>query len=184
MQCRCFQTIHPGEFHVCPNLWGASSARHLKLNSDSVTLRTHIQLVWTIYRRNWDLSKKFPIIKWATVHSSLSCGRLTGAFTAWCSLPYVSAWLLTALSALLRPPSAPYSVAEQTRRIYCTTVFYSISLVCADVCMPSCLCAAGPGASAEELLQSCCAAGQRWFAENLQCNLMPLLTNDKHSVCR
>ncbi|CAB1457274.1 unnamed protein product, partial [Pleuronectes platessa] len=41
----------------------------------------------------------------------------------------------------------------------------------------------GPGASAEELLQSCCAAGQRWFAENLHCNLMPLLTNDKHSVC-
>ncbi|XP_034441793.1 fibulin-2 [Hippoglossus hippoglossus] len=41
----------------------------------------------------------------------------------------------------------------------------------------------GPGAPAEELLQSCCAAGQRWFAENLHCNLMPLLTNDKHSVC-
>ncbi|XP_035488307.1 fibulin-2 isoform X1 [Scophthalmus maximus] len=41
----------------------------------------------------------------------------------------------------------------------------------------------GPGVSAEDLLQSCCAAGQRWFTENHNCNHVPLLTNDKHSMC-
>nr|XP_046237621.1 fibulin-2 isoform X2 [Scatophagus argus] len=42
---------------------------------------------------------------------------------------------------------------------------------------------AGPGASAEDLLQSCCAAGQKWATENHQCNHMPLLNTDKDSMC-
>ncbi|XP_070695452.1 fibulin-2 [Pempheris klunzingeri] len=41
----------------------------------------------------------------------------------------------------------------------------------------------GPGASAEDLLQSCCAAGQKWASENHHCNHMPLQDHDKHSVC-
>ncbi|XP_069002750.1 fibulin-2 [Embiotoca jacksoni] len=41
----------------------------------------------------------------------------------------------------------------------------------------------GPGVSAEDILQRCCAAGQSWAAENSHCNHMPLLTDDKHSVC-
>ncbi|XP_058487669.1 fibulin-2 isoform X2 [Solea solea] len=42
----------------------------------------------------------------------------------------------------------------------------------------------GPGASVEELLQSCCAAGQKWFSENNHCNHMPLLTGDRSdSMC-
>ncbi|XP_078103801.1 fibulin-2 isoform X4 [Sander vitreus] len=41
----------------------------------------------------------------------------------------------------------------------------------------------GPGVSAEDLLQSCCAAGQKWATENHHCNHMPLLNNDKHSIC-
>ncbi|XP_034389115.1 fibulin-2 [Cyclopterus lumpus] len=41
----------------------------------------------------------------------------------------------------------------------------------------------GPGASAEELLQSCCAAGQKWATDNLHCNHMRLLNNDRHSIC-
>nr|XP_019942023.1 PREDICTED: fibulin-2-like [Paralichthys olivaceus] len=41
----------------------------------------------------------------------------------------------------------------------------------------------GPGVSAEELLQSCCTAGQTWFTDNHHCNHMPLQTDDKHSVC-
>ncbi|XP_040890035.1 fibulin-2 [Toxotes jaculatrix] len=40
----------------------------------------------------------------------------------------------------------------------------------------------GPGVSAEDLLQSCCAAGQRWATENHHCNHMPLLNSDKH-IC-
>ncbi|XP_039972401.1 fibulin-2 isoform X2 [Xiphias gladius] len=41
----------------------------------------------------------------------------------------------------------------------------------------------GPGASAEDLLQSCCAFGHRWATENHHCNHMLLLNNDKHSIC-
>ncbi|XP_031731261.1 fibulin-2 isoform X1 [Anarrhichthys ocellatus] len=41
----------------------------------------------------------------------------------------------------------------------------------------------GPGASAEDLLQSCCAAGQKWATDNHHCNHMPLLNNDRHSIC-
>ncbi|XP_023280510.1 fibulin-2-like [Seriola lalandi dorsalis] len=41
----------------------------------------------------------------------------------------------------------------------------------------------GPGVSAEDLLQRCCAAGQRLATENLHCNHMPLLSNDNHSIC-
>ncbi|XP_020488402.2 fibulin-2 [Labrus bergylta] len=41
----------------------------------------------------------------------------------------------------------------------------------------------GPGVSAEDLLQSCCAAGQRWASENHHCNNMPILNNDKQSLC-
>ncbi|XP_068451242.1 fibulin-2 [Clinocottus analis] len=41
----------------------------------------------------------------------------------------------------------------------------------------------GPGASAEELLQSCCAAGQKWATDNLHCNNMRLMNNDRHSTC-
>eukprot|EP00064_Thunnus_orientalis_P000898 superscaffoldBa00000053_g899 len=40
-----------------------------------------------------------------------------------------------------------------------------------------------PGVYAEDLLQSCCANGQRWATENHHCNHMPLLNNDKHSIC-
>ncbi|XP_030585973.1 fibulin-2 [Archocentrus centrarchus] len=39
------------------------------------------------------------------------------------------------------------------------------------------------GVSSEDLLQSCCTAGQRWASENGNCKHMPLLNNDKHSVC-
>uniref|UniRef100_A0A3Q3LPH2 Fibulin 2 n=1 Tax=Labrus bergylta TaxID=56723 RepID=A0A3Q3LPH2_9LABR len=39
-----------------------------------------------------------------------------------------------------------------------------------------------PGVSAEDLLQSCCAAGQRWASENHHCNNMPILNNDKQSL--
>ncbi|XP_029288181.1 fibulin-2 isoform X2 [Cottoperca gobio] len=39
----------------------------------------------------------------------------------------------------------------------------------------------GPGVSAEDLLQSCCAAGQKWAAEKHHCNHM--LDNDEHSIC-
>uniref|UniRef100_UPI0037E888DE fibulin-2 n=1 Tax=Semicossyphus pulcher TaxID=241346 RepID=UPI0037E888DE len=41
----------------------------------------------------------------------------------------------------------------------------------------------GPGVPAEDLLQSCCAAGQKWASENLHCNNMPILNNNKHSLC-
>ncbi|GLD67918.1 fibulin-2-like protein, partial [Lates japonicus] len=41
----------------------------------------------------------------------------------------------------------------------------------------------GPSIPAEGLLQSCCAAGQRWATENHHCNNMPLLNNDKQSTC-
>ncbi|XP_074522201.1 fibulin-2 [Halichoeres trimaculatus] len=41
----------------------------------------------------------------------------------------------------------------------------------------------GPGFSAEDLLQSCCAAGQKWASENHHCNNIPVLNNDRHSVC-
>ncbi|XP_042361236.1 fibulin-2-like [Plectropomus leopardus] len=41
----------------------------------------------------------------------------------------------------------------------------------------------GPAMSAEDLLQSCCAAGQRWASENHHCNHMPLLNTDQHSTC-
>ncbi|XP_050930462.1 fibulin-2 isoform X2 [Lates calcarifer] len=41
----------------------------------------------------------------------------------------------------------------------------------------------GPSIPAEDLLQSCCAAGQRWATENHHCNNMPLLNNDKQSTC-
>uniref|UniRef100_A0AAQ5Y3R9 Fibulin 2 n=1 Tax=Amphiprion ocellaris TaxID=80972 RepID=A0AAQ5Y3R9_AMPOC len=61
--------------------------------------------------------------------------------------------------------------------------FYSITLVCTDVCIPTCLRAAGPGVSAEDPLQVCCAAGQKWAADNRHCNHMPLLNGDKRSVC-
>lgn len=39
------------------------------------------------------------------------------------------------------------------------------------------------GVSAEDLLQSCCAAGQKWAAENHHCNHMPRPSADKHSIC-
>ncbi|KAI3369245.1 hypothetical protein L3Q82_007788 [Scortum barcoo] len=39
------------------------------------------------------------------------------------------------------------------------------------------------GVSAEDLLQSCCASGQKWARENHHCNHMLLLNNDKHSIC-
>ncbi|XP_037640554.1 fibulin-2 isoform X1 [Sebastes umbrosus] len=41
----------------------------------------------------------------------------------------------------------------------------------------------GPGVSAEDLLQSCCAAGQNWASENHHCDHMPLLNNDQRSIC-
>ncbi|XP_051270886.1 fibulin-2 [Dicentrarchus labrax] len=41
----------------------------------------------------------------------------------------------------------------------------------------------GPGGSAEDLLRSCCAAGQNWATGNHDCNHMPLLNTDKHSIC-
>ncbi|KAG8007355.1 Fibulin-2 [Nibea albiflora] len=42
----------------------------------------------------------------------------------------------------------------------------------------------GPGPeSAEDLLQSCCTAGQKWGTENHHCNHMPLLNPDKDSTC-
>ncbi|XP_041638767.1 fibulin-2 isoform X1 [Cheilinus undulatus] len=41
----------------------------------------------------------------------------------------------------------------------------------------------GPGVSAEDLLQSCCAAGQKWASENQHCNNIPTVSNDKHSLC-
>ncbi|XP_038553839.1 fibulin-2 isoform X1 [Micropterus salmoides] len=41
----------------------------------------------------------------------------------------------------------------------------------------------GPGVSTEDLLQSCCAAGKKWATENHHCNRMPLLSNDKNSIC-
>ncbi|XP_068567962.1 fibulin-2 [Cebidichthys violaceus] len=41
----------------------------------------------------------------------------------------------------------------------------------------------GPGASAEDLLQSCCAVGQNWATDNHHCNHMPPLTNDRDSIC-
>ncbi|XP_072239043.1 fibulin-2 isoform X2 [Leuresthes tenuis] len=41
----------------------------------------------------------------------------------------------------------------------------------------------GDPVSAENLLQACCATGQRWARENFHCNHMPVLNNDKHSVC-
>ncbi|XP_029990131.1 fibulin-2-like [Sphaeramia orbicularis] len=39
------------------------------------------------------------------------------------------------------------------------------------------------GMAAEDLVQSCCAAGQRWASENKHCNHLPLIGNDKHSIC-
>nr|XP_020473921.1 fibulin-2-like isoform X2 [Monopterus albus] len=41
----------------------------------------------------------------------------------------------------------------------------------------------GLGVSAEGLLLSCCTAGQTWATENHHCNHMPMLNNDKHSMC-
>ncbi|XP_062272551.1 fibulin-2 [Scomber scombrus] len=41
----------------------------------------------------------------------------------------------------------------------------------------------GPGVYAEDLLQSCCAAGESWATQNQHCNHMPLLNNDKNSIC-
>ncbi|KAM7402734.1 hypothetical protein PAMP_017948 [Pampus punctatissimus] len=41
----------------------------------------------------------------------------------------------------------------------------------------------GPGVYAEDLLQICCVAGQKWATENHHCNHMPLLNNEKHSIC-
>ncbi|KAM9362158.1 fibulin-2 [Symphorus nematophorus] len=41
----------------------------------------------------------------------------------------------------------------------------------------------GPGVSAEDLLQSCCAVGQKWASENQHCDHMPLIYTDKSSVC-
>ncbi|XP_028261730.1 fibulin-2, partial [Parambassis ranga] len=41
----------------------------------------------------------------------------------------------------------------------------------------------GPGVSAEDLLQDCCAAGHRWAAKHHHCGHMPLLNNNRHSVC-
>ncbi|XP_070758881.1 fibulin-2 [Enoplosus armatus] len=41
----------------------------------------------------------------------------------------------------------------------------------------------GPGVSAEDLLQSCCASGQKWAAENGHCDRMPLRSNAKPSTC-
>uniref|UniRef100_A0A3Q1CF53 Fibulin 2 n=1 Tax=Amphiprion ocellaris TaxID=80972 RepID=A0A3Q1CF53_AMPOC len=64
--------------------------------------------------------------------------------------------------------------------VFPTHCFYSITLVCTDVCIPTCLRAAGPGVSAEDPLQVCCAAGQKWAADNRHCNHMPLLNGDKH----
>lgn len=49
--------------------------------------------------------------------------KLKGAFEARCSLPYVSVWLLTVFASLFRRLSVPFSVAVQTQRIYCWTVF-------------------------------------------------------------
>ncbi|XP_054472728.1 fibulin-2 isoform X2 [Anoplopoma fimbria] len=43
--------------------------------------------------------------------------------------------------------------------------------------------AGGPGASAEDLLQSCCTAGQKWATDNHHCNHMPVLNHDEHSIC-
>ncbi|KAK2862642.1 hypothetical protein Q5P01_002175 [Channa striata] len=40
-----------------------------------------------------------------------------------------------------------------------------------------------PGVSAEDLLLSCCTAGQNWATERHHCNHMTLLDNDKHSIC-
>ncbi|CAK6972639.1 fibulin-2 [Scomber scombrus] len=40
-----------------------------------------------------------------------------------------------------------------------------------------------PGVYAEDLLQSCCAAGESWATQNQHCNHMPLLNNDKNSIC-
>ncbi|XP_070815831.1 fibulin-2 [Chaetodon trifascialis] len=41
----------------------------------------------------------------------------------------------------------------------------------------------GPSGSAEDLLQSCCAAGQKWASENHHCNDMLVLNPDEHSIC-
>ncbi|CAJ1051861.1 fibulin-2 isoform X1 [Xyrichtys novacula] len=41
----------------------------------------------------------------------------------------------------------------------------------------------GPGVPAEDLLQSCCAAGQTWASENHHCNNIPIPTKDRHSLC-
>lgn len=53
----------------------------------------------------------------------------------------------------------------------------------ADV-IPSCLCCAGLGVPAEDLLPSCCAAGHRWATDKHRCSHMPLLDDDQHSICR
>ncbi|XP_052330497.1 fibulin-2-like isoform X2 [Oncorhynchus keta] len=42
---------------------------------------------------------------------------------------------------------------------------------------------AGPGPSSLHVVESCCEVGQRWASENQHCNNMPLLKDDKHSVC-
>ncbi|XP_034554253.1 fibulin-2 isoform X2 [Notolabrus celidotus] len=41
----------------------------------------------------------------------------------------------------------------------------------------------GPGVSTEDLLQSCCAAGQTWATENHHCNNIPTLNSDRLSLC-
>ncbi|XP_068598546.1 fibulin-2 [Brachionichthys hirsutus] len=41
----------------------------------------------------------------------------------------------------------------------------------------------GPVGPGEDLLGSCCAAGQKWATENHRCDLMPPLDPDRRSVC-
>ncbi|KAF3855702.1 hypothetical protein F7725_016425, partial [Dissostichus mawsoni] len=45
-----------------------------------------------------------------------------------------------------------------------------------------CLCLVVSGVSAVDLLQSCCAAGQKWASDHQHCKNMP--TNEKQSMCR
>ncbi|KAK2914538.1 fibulin-2 isoform X1 [Channa argus] len=40
-----------------------------------------------------------------------------------------------------------------------------------------------PGVSAEDLLPSCCTAGMNWATEKHHCNHMPLLDNERNSIC-
>lgn len=101
----------------------------------------------------------------------------------WNPVQSTTCFCLTVFTALFRLLSVPYSIPLQTQ-IICYRIVYIISVLCVLMYAYLYVCAVGPGTSAEDLLQSCCAAGQKWATENHHCNHMSLFNSDKHSICR